>query len=196
MEPESSPSSGDKNTLDNKVSLSDTSRINPAYTQLHDPPVETGLFNNARTWIGRQINNTSVVEEIVRRSISRSEFKYFMQAWRWAAPSSDFIRSDDIFRLLNELVPPFRIRIYDGHDTVSQILEQSKHFRHHWNGDVDLARLVQRVSLIDVDKARQNRQRLCLLWHELQLLANDNMISRDNTLIVLSHYCLRDVGLK
>ncbi|OTB10168.1 hypothetical protein K445DRAFT_259553 [Daldinia sp. EC12] len=133
--------------------------------------------------------------------IDRDEIRRFKEAWRSVDPAgSGFISKEAFPRLLGELSGIFEMRIYDAEDSVQQILEDvrndKKHMRHSSiattsnGGDgVDIKRLNERLSRIDVRKVQERRRRFNIFYEEVMVSADPVQgISFTTVLMIMAHY--------
>ncbi|KAI1467423.1 Ion transport protein-domain-containing protein [Daldinia caldariorum] len=133
--------------------------------------------------------------------LDRDEIRRFKEAWRSVDPAgSGFISKEAFPRLLGELSGIFEMRIYDSGDSVQQILEDvrndKKHMRHSSiattsNGGegVDIKRLNERLSRIDVRKVQERRRRFNIFYEEVMVSADPVQgISFTTVLMIMAHY--------
>ncbi|KAI1492345.1 ion transporter [Biscogniauxia mediterranea] len=133
-------------------------------------------------------------------NIDRDEIRRFKEAWRSVDPAgTGFISKDAFPRLLGELSGVFEMRIYDSEDSVRQILEDIRNEddpkRHASiatssgvNG-LDLRRLNNRLSQIDVKKVQERRRRFNIFYEEVMVSADpDRGISFTTVLMIMAHY--------
>jgi hypothetical protein len=135
--------------------------------------------------------------------VDRDEIRRFKEAWRSVDPAgTGFISKEAFPRLLGELSGVFEMRIYDSEDSVRQILEDVGHdtanTRHMsmtsattgaGNSGVDLGKLNERLSRIDVDRVRERRRRFNIFYEEVMVSADpDKGISFTSVLMIIAHY--------
>ncbi|MCJ1468760.1 calcium channel protein [Pseudocyphellaria aurata] len=134
--------------------------------------------------------------------VSREEIRRFKQAWATFDPEgTGFITKEAFPRLLGELSGVFEMRIYDGEHSVNRILEDCSveirgsetpagvvHGIDRAKG-IDLARLNNRISTINVPDIRRRRERMELFFQEIMVSANvDRGINFTSCLMILAHY--------
>ncbi|GAB0137777.1 hypothetical protein EsDP_00006030 [Epichloe bromicola] len=132
--------------------------------------------------------------------VDRDEIRRFKEAWRSVDPAgTGFISKEHFPRLLGELSGVFQMRIYQPEDSIAQILEDvrddSKSARHMSiatikpDGDIDLDRLNQRLSQLDVGRIRERRRRFKIFFGEVLASADpDKGIAFTDVLLILAHY--------
>ncbi|CAI4213670.1 unnamed protein product [Parascedosporium putredinis] len=135
--------------------------------------------------------------------VDRDEIRRFKEAWRSVDPAgTGFITKEAFPRLLGELSGVFEMRIYDADDSVRQILEDVRgdgaNVRHQSLGasggsssttGVDLDKLNERLSHIDVPTIRERRRRFNIFFEEVMVSADpDKGISFTTVLMILAHY--------
>ncbi|KAG6036663.1 hypothetical protein E4U41_005561 [Claviceps citrina] len=132
--------------------------------------------------------------------VDRDEIRRFKEAWRHVDPAgTGFISKEQFPRLLGELSGVFQMRIYQPEDSIAQILEDirdnSKLSRHmsvaatKLNVDIDLDRLNQRLSQLDVRRIRERRRRFNIFYGEVLVSADpDKGIAFTDVLLILAHY--------
>lgn len=133
-------------------------------------------------------------------AVDRDEIRRFKEAWRSVDPAGTGAISKEVFpRLLGELSGVFQMRIYDSEDSVHQILDDVqndiKTARHlsigtsSGHGEVDVAKLNERLDRLDVAKIRERRRRFNLFYEEVLVSADpDRGITFTGVLMILSHY--------
>lgn len=134
--------------------------------------------------------------------VNRDEIRRFKEAWRSVDPAGTGYISKEAFpRLLGELSGIFEMRIYDAEDSVRQILEDVRNdetsARHtsigttggaHSSG-IDLRKLNERLSQIDVERVRERRRRFDIFYEEVMVMAEvDKGISFTSVLMTIAHY--------
>lgn len=128
--------------------------------------------------------------------ISRDEIRRFKQAWCDFDPrGTGFISKDDFPRLLGELSGVFQMRIYDGDFTVRNLIEDCQvqpgdplsKSRRVVEG-IDLDKLNERLSLINVEEIRARRIRVNLFYNEVLNKATDRGIPFTLCLLTLLVY--------
>ncbi|EGO52888.1 hypothetical protein NEUTE1DRAFT_126315 [Neurospora tetrasperma FGSC 2508] len=134
--------------------------------------------------------------------VDRDEIRRFKEAWRSVDPSgTGFISKEAFPRLLGELSGVFEMRIYESHDSVRQILEDvrgedTSSIRHasiisttQFQTSLDLKKLNERISQIDVAKVRERRRRFNIFFEEVMVSADpERGISFTTVLMILAHY--------
>lgn len=133
--------------------------------------------------------------------VNRDEIRRFKEAWRSVDPAgTGFISKEDFPRLLGELSGVFEMRIYEAGDSVGQILEDVRNeqpsARHMSIGTtggqstgVDLDRLNERISHIDVRRVRERRRRFDIFYEEVMVSAEpDRGIPFTTVLMIIAHY--------
>ncbi|KAG5953359.1 hypothetical protein E4U53_005835 [Claviceps sorghi] len=132
--------------------------------------------------------------------VDRDEIRRFKEAWRNVDPAgTGFISKDQFPKLLGELSGVFKMRIYQPEDSIAQILEDvrnsSSPTRHSSiaatksDGDVNLDRLNQRLSRLDVAGIRERRRRFKIFFGEVLVSADpDKGIAFTDVLLILAHY--------
>ncbi|EAA34496.3 hypothetical protein GE21DRAFT_967 [Neurospora crassa] len=134
--------------------------------------------------------------------VDRDELRRFKEAWRSVDPSgTGFISKEAFPRLLGELSGVFEMRIYESHDSVRQILEDvrgedTSSIRHasiisttQFQTSLDLKKLNERISQIDVAKVRERRRRFNIFFEEVMVSADpERGISFTTVLMILAHY--------
>lgn len=133
-------------------------------------------------------------------AVDRDEIRRFKEAWRSVDPAGTGAISKELFpRLLGELSGVFQMRIYEPEDSIHQILEDVqndiKTARHNsigtpsGHGEVNLAKLNERIAKIDVAKIRERRRRFKLFYEEVLVSADpDRGITFTGVLMTLAHY--------
>ncbi|KAL2137077.1 hypothetical protein VTI74DRAFT_9683 [Chaetomium olivicolor] len=136
-------------------------------------------------------------------AVDRDEIRRFKEAWRSVDPSgTGFISKEAFPRLLNELSGVFEMRIYDNDDSVRAILEDVRSendaasIRHasivsksQYQTGIDLKKLNERLSRIDVAKVRERRRRFNIFFEEVMVSADpERGISFTTVLMLLAHY--------
>jgi hypothetical protein len=128
--------------------------------------------------------------------ISRDEVRRFKQAWCDFDPrGTGFISKEDFPRLLGELSGVFQMRIYDGDFTVRNLLEDCQvqpgdplsKSRRVVEG-IDLDKLNERLSLINVAEIRARRVRVNLFYNEVLNKATERGIPFTLCLLTLLVY--------
>jgi hypothetical protein len=128
--------------------------------------------------------------------ISRDEVRRFKQAWCDFDPrGTGFISKEDFPRLLGELSGVFQMRIYDGDFTVRNLIEDCQvqpgdplsKSRRVVEG-IDLDKLNERLSLINVAEIRARRVRVNLFYNEVLNKATDRGIPFTLCLLTLLVY--------
>ncbi|KAK1781344.1 Ion transport protein-domain-containing protein [Copromyces sp. CBS 386.78] len=134
--------------------------------------------------------------------VDRDEIRRFKEAWRSVDPAgTGFISKEAFPRLLGELSGVFEMRIYDSRDSVRQILEDvrgedTSSIRHasiisttQFQTSLDLKKLNERISQIDVAKVKERRRRYNIFFEEVMVSADsDRGISFTSVLMILAHY--------
>lgn len=133
--------------------------------------------------------------------VNRDEIRRFKEAWRSVDPAGTGYISKEAFpRLLGELSGVFEMRIYEAGDSVRQILEDVRNeppsARHMSIGTtggqstgVDLDRLNERLSHIDVERVRARRRRFDIFYEEVMVSAEpDRGIPFTTVLMIIAHY--------
>lgn len=133
--------------------------------------------------------------------VNRDEIRRFKEAWRSVDPAgTGFISKESFPRLLGELSGVFEMRIYDAEDSVHQILEDVRNeqpsARHMSIGTtggqstgIDLRKLNERLSHIDVERVRERRRRFDIFYEEVMVSAEpDRGISFTTVLMIIAHY--------
>lgn len=134
--------------------------------------------------------------------VNRDEIRRFKEAWRSVDPAGTGYISKEAFpRLLGELSGIFEMRIYDAEDSVRQILEDvrndeasAQHMSIGTAGGaqstgIDLRKLNERLSQIDVEKVRERRRRFDIFYEEVMVMAEvDKGISFTSVLMTIAHY--------
>ncbi|KAK1757592.1 calcium-channel protein cch1 [Echria macrotheca] len=134
--------------------------------------------------------------------VDRDEIRRFKEAWRSVDPSgTGFISKEAFPRLLGELSGVFEMRIYDANDSVRSILEDVRggdtaSLRHasfvsssQYQTGIDLKRLNERLSKINVAEVRERRRRFNIFFEEVMVSADpERGISFTTVLMVLAHY--------
>ncbi|CAK7567807.1 MAG: calcium channel protein [Sporothrix epigloea] len=134
--------------------------------------------------------------------INRDEIRRFKEAWRSVDPDgTGFISREAFPRLLGELSGVFEMRIYDQEDSVQSILKyvrndvttpQARHASLASQSaltEIDLQKLNERISKIDVDRVRERRRRFNVFYEEVMVSADpDKGISFTTILMILAHY--------
>ncbi|VBB72796.1 Putative calcium-channel protein [Podospora comata] len=135
--------------------------------------------------------------------VERDEIRRFKEAWRSVDPlGTGFISKEAFPRLLGELSGVFEMRIYEAEDSVRSILEDVRKdndavsTRHasvvsksQYQTGVDLAKLNERLSKIDVQKVRARRHRFNIFFEEVMVSADpERGISFTTVLMILAHY--------
>ncbi|KAI1647814.1 Ion transport protein-domain-containing protein [Daldinia loculata] len=134
-------------------------------------------------------------------NIDRDEIRRFKEAWRSVDPAgSGFISKEAFPRLLGELSGIFEMRIYDSEDSVQQILEDVRndktHMRHssiattsNASSGLNIKRLNERLSKIDVRKVQERRRRFNIFYEEVMVSADPVQgISFTTVLMIMAHY--------
>ncbi|KAL2168472.1 hypothetical protein VTG60DRAFT_7274 [Thermothelomyces hinnuleus] len=136
-------------------------------------------------------------------AVDRDEIRRFKEAWRSVDPSgTGFISKEAFPRLLGELSGVFEMRIYDNDDSVRAILEDVRNendaasIRHaslvsknQYHTGIDLKKLNERLSRIDVAKVRERRRRFNIFFEEVMVSADpERGISFTTVLMLLAHY--------
>jgi hypothetical protein len=136
-------------------------------------------------------------------AVDRDEIRRFKEAWRSVDPSgTGFISKEAFPRLLGELSGVFEMRIYDNDDSVRAILEDVRNendaasIRHasivsksQYQTGIDLKKLNERLSKIDVAKVRERRRRFNIFFEEVMVSADpERGISFTTVLMLLAHY--------
>ncbi|OAA61145.1 calcium channel subunit cch1 [Niveomyces insectorum RCEF 264] len=134
--------------------------------------------------------------------INRDEIRRFKEAWRSVDPDGvGFISREDFPRLLGELSGVFEMRVYDQEDSVRSILDyvrndqttpQARHASLASQSaltGVNLQKLNERISQIDVNRVRERRRRFNIFYEEVMVSADpDKGISFTTVLMTLAHY--------
>ncbi|KAG5930018.1 hypothetical protein E4U42_003321 [Claviceps africana] len=132
--------------------------------------------------------------------VDRDEIRRFKEAWRNVDPTgTGFISKEQFPKLLGELSGVFKMRIYQPKDSIAQILEDvrdtSTSARHSSiaatksDGGIDLDRLNQRLSRLDVAGIRERRRRFKIFFGEVLISADpDKGIAFTDVLLILAHY--------
>ncbi|KAF7868666.1 hypothetical protein EAF04_005196 [Stromatinia cepivora] len=132
--------------------------------------------------------------------VSRDEIRRFKEAWATLDPDgTGFIEKEHFPRLLGELSGVFEMRVYSQEDSVRRILEdiQAEPANGRLNSisspsassGIDLKKLNERISQIDVGRVRRDRARFNLFYEEVLVSADpDRGISFTTVLMVLAHY--------
>lgn len=171
--------------------------IQPKSLEDRKKEVENALHNVAKVLDVCLRATSHTIEERIHRQVGSEWSEHFRAAWRKVDPyDSGYIYESDLSRLLRELPEPFSMAIYEDKDSVGELVEEMM----SWGSPavrIDLGRLNERIKQIDFTAVKRRRQHLRLFCHEVFATADaDKMISRDNLLVVMSHYCLRDAGLQ
>ncbi|AEO65760.1 uncharacterized protein THITE_2113147 [Thermothielavioides terrestris NRRL 8126] len=153
------------------------------------------LIYESFSYVYQRTNGLAVVD--------RDEIRRFKEAWRSVDPSgTGFISKEAFPRLLSELSGVFEMRIYDNDDSVRAILEDVRSdndamsIRHasiisqnQYKTGIDLRKLNERLSRIDVAKVRERRRRFNLFFEEVMVSADpERGISFTMVLMLLAHY--------
>ena len=178
----------------------------PPTLELYEPPeriekTKPGFLNNVRTWMGRQINGTSRIEEEFKVHVSRDEYRNFKNAWRAFDPhDTGYVPRTGIPRLLAVLAGVFNMSMYLGYTnyTVSEILDKVQG-RHRsllaTTREVSLQRLNNAVATIDAARVTRRRREFCLFYNEVKVAVDpDKGIHRDLLLTILSQYRWKDLA--
>ncbi|KAG5980536.1 hypothetical protein E4U55_003925 [Claviceps digitariae] len=132
--------------------------------------------------------------------VDRDEIRRFKEAWRNVDPAgTGFISKEQFPRLLRELSGVFQMRIYRPEDSISRILEDirdnSKPAPHmsfpttKLDSNIDLDKLNQRLSQLDVVRIRERRRRFKIFFGEVLVSADpDKGIAFTDLLLILAHY--------
>ncbi|SPN97819.1 related to voltage gated Ca2+ channel [Cephalotrichum gorgonifer] len=136
--------------------------------------------------------------------VDRDEIRRFKEAWRSVDPAgTGFISKEAFPRLLGELSGVFEMRVYDSDDSVRQILEDVRsdnvaaaNTRHMsigtaagYSTGVDLDKLNERLSHLDVARVRERRRRFNIFYEEMMVSADvDKGISFTNVMMTIAHY--------
>ncbi|KAG5914788.1 hypothetical protein E4U61_005325 [Claviceps capensis] len=132
--------------------------------------------------------------------VDRDEIRRFKEAWRNVDPAgTGFISKEQFPRLLGELSGVFQMRIYQPEDSIARILEDvrdsPKQARHlsvattELDSNVDIEKLNQRLSQLDVVKIRERRRRFKIFFGEVLVSADpDKGIAFTDVLLILAHY--------
>ncbi|TFB03836.1 Calcium-channel protein cch1 [Trichoderma ghanense] len=132
--------------------------------------------------------------------VDRDEIRRFKEAWRSVDPAGTGYISKEAFpRLLGELSGVFQMRIYEPEDSVRQILEDVRgdlRASRHTSivstaalNDIDINRLNERLSHLDIKKIRKRRQRFNIFYEEVLVSADpDKGIAFTDVLMILAHY--------
>ncbi|KAL7929110.1 calcium permeable channel [Trichoderma chlorosporum] len=133
-------------------------------------------------------------------AVDRDEIRRFKEAWRSVDPAgTGYITKEAFPRLLGELSGVFQMRIYDADDSVRQILDDVREdlrMSRHTSivsvaalNDIDINRLNERLSHLDVKKIRQRRHRFNIFYEEVLVSADpDKGIAFTDVLMILAHY--------
>ncbi|GBF66718.1 calcium-channel protein [Trichophyton mentagrophytes] len=130
-------------------------------------------------------------------AISRDEIRRFKQAWSTFDPDGTGYISKEVFpRLLGELSGVFEMRIYEGDFTVGRILEdcrvnvrESELSHSRSVGELDLKKLMLRLSHLPVAEIRKRRARLNAFYEEVLVSSDpERGISFTSCLMILAHY--------
>ncbi|UKZ73451.1 hypothetical protein TrVFT333_001098 [Trichoderma virens FT-333] len=118
-------------------------------------------------------------------AVDRDEIRRFKEAWRSVDPAgTGYITKEAFPRLLGELSGVFQMRIYEAEDSVRQILEDVREdikMSRHTSivsvaalNDIDINKLNERLSHLDVKKIRKRRHRFNIFYEEVlqELKAN------------------------
>ncbi|KAK3310294.1 Ion transport protein-domain-containing protein [Chaetomium strumarium] len=153
------------------------------------------LIYESFSYVYQRTNGLAVVD--------RDEIRRFKEAWRSVDPSgTGFISKEAFPRLLGELSGVFEMRIYDNDDSVRAILEDVRNendaasIRHasivsksQYQTGIDLKKLNERLSRIDVAKVRERRRRFNIFFEEVMVSADpERGISFTTVLMLLAHY--------
>ncbi|KAH8130745.1 hypothetical protein ACSS6W_006857 [Trichoderma asperelloides] len=132
--------------------------------------------------------------------VDRDEIRRFKEAWRSVDPAgTGYITKEAFPRLLGELSGVFQMRIYEAEDSVRQILEdvrEDTRVSRHTSivstaalNDVDISRLNERLSQLDIKKIRKRRHRFNIFYEEVLVSADpDKGIAFTDVLMILAHY--------
>ncbi|KAI0404915.1 ion transporter [Xylaria palmicola] len=133
--------------------------------------------------------------------IDRDEIRRFKEAWRSVDPAgTGFISKEAFPRLLGELSGVFEMRVYEPEDSVSRILEDvrggdqgpGRHASIATASDlsgVDIRKLNERLSMIDIEGVRARRRRYNIFYEEIMVSADlDRGISFTTVLMTMAHY--------
>lgn len=132
--------------------------------------------------------------------VDRDEIRRFKEAWRSVDPAGTGYISKEAFpRLLGELSGVFQMRIYEPEDSVRQILEDVRgdlRASRHTSivsaaalNDIDIHRLNERLSHLDIKNIRKRRQRFNIFYEEVLVSADpDKGIAFTDVLMILAHY--------
>ncbi|KAL7785128.1 calcium permeable channel [Trichoderma ceciliae] len=132
--------------------------------------------------------------------VDRDEIRRFKEAWRSVDPAgTGYITKEAFPRLLGELSGVFQMRIYEAEDSVRQILddvrEDVKASRHTSIvstaalNDIDIKRLNERLSHLDIKKIRKRRHLFNIFYEEVLVSADpDKGIAFTDVLMILAHY--------
>ncbi|KAM0445123.1 hypothetical protein ACHAO4_009925 [Trichoderma viride] len=132
--------------------------------------------------------------------VDRDEIRRFKEAWRSVDPAgTGYITKEAFPRLLGELSGVFQMRIYEADDSVRQILEdvrEDTRVSRHTSivsvaalNDVDINRLNERLSQLDIKKIRKRRHRFNIFYEEVLVSADpDKGIAFTDVLMILAHY--------
>jgi hypothetical protein len=132
--------------------------------------------------------------------VDRDEIRRFKEAWRSVDPAgTGYITKEAFPRLLGELSGVFQMRIYEAEDSVRQILEdvrEDARVSRHTSivsvaalNDVDINRLNERLSQLDIRKIRKRRHRFNIFYEEVLVSADpDKGIAFTDVLMILAHY--------
>ncbi|KAF3480166.1 calcium-channel protein [Arthroderma uncinatum] len=130
-------------------------------------------------------------------AISRDEIRRFKQAWSTFDPDGTGFISKEVFpRLLGELSGVFEMRIYEGDFTVGRILEdcrvnvrESEISHSRSVGELDLKKLMLRLSNLPIAETRKRRARLNAFYEEVLVSSDpERGISFTSCLMILAHY--------
>ncbi|CAH0000943.1 unnamed protein product [Clonostachys byssicola] len=133
-------------------------------------------------------------------AVDRDEIRRFKEAWRSVDPAGTGAISKETFpRLLSELSGVFQMRIYDAEDSIHQILDdihgQDKRDPHasiatsSGYSNINLARLNERLALLDKEKIRERRRRFNMFYEEVLVSADpDRGVTFTGVLMILAHY--------
>ncbi|KAG6015069.1 hypothetical protein E4U54_004335 [Claviceps lovelessii] len=132
--------------------------------------------------------------------VDRDEIRRFKEAWRNVDPAgTGFISKEQFPRLLGELSGVFQMRIYQPEDSIARILEDirgnSESVSHmsiattKLDREIDLDKLNQRLSRLDVVRIRERRRRFNIFFGEVLVSADpDQGIAFTDVLLILAHY--------
>ncbi|KAL6791155.1 calcium permeable channel [Trichoderma sp. SZMC 28013] len=133
-------------------------------------------------------------------AVDRDEIRRFKEAWRSVDPAgTGYITKEAFPRLLGELSGVFQMRIYEAEDSVRQILDDVRddlRMSRHTSivsmaalNDIDINRLNERLSHLDVKKIRKRRHRFNIFYEEVLVSADpDKGIAFTDVLMILAHY--------